>query len=239
MNQNEFKAFSDTLTAAWSFHKPIGPQQVSMAFELLKGYPLAIVIEGIKAHCIDPVRGQFPPKPADIVAQMEKWKPQRISADEAWTMVPRDESDTVVWTDEMAEAHAIAAKEHDRVASRMAFKSAYDRIVERNKAQNIFPKWVISEGWCADKRSKAVSDALRLGRLKEQDVDQRLLESPQGSIAGLLESHSTFDPDKAKENLCKLKNLLKGRDALADSIQSNLEDGSELESLAHFVEHGI
>ena len=218
MNTNDFKAFSETFAGAWSFHKPIGPQQVAMAFELLKPYPLAIVIEGIKAHCVDPVRGQFPPKPADIVAQMEKWKPQRISADEAWTMVPRDESDTVVWTDEIAEAHAIAAKEHDRVASRMAFKAAYDRIVERNKAQNIFPKWVISEGWCADKRSKAVTDALRLGRLKEQDVDQRLLESPQGSIAGLLEAHSTFDEEKAKENLCKLKMLLKGgRDALAES----------------------
>ena len=209
MNQSEFKAFSETLTAAWSFYKPIGQQQVAMAFELLKGYPLAIVIEGIKAHCVDPVRGQFSPKPADIVAQMEKWKPQRISADEAWTMLPRDESETVVWTDEIAEAHAIAARESDRVAGRMAFKAAYERITERNKAQNIFPKWFISEGWCADKRSKAVSDALRLGRLKEQDVDQRLLESPQESIAGLLESHSTYDPEKAKENLCKLRTLLK------------------------------
>jgi len=229
MNQNEFKVFSETLTAAWSFHKPIGPQQVAMAFELLKGYPLAIVIEGIKAHCVDPVRGQFPPKPADIVAQMEKWKPQRISADEAWTMVPADESETIVWTDEIAEAHAIAAKEHDRVAARMAFKSAYERIVERNKARNIFPKWVISEGWCAEKRFKAVTDALRLGRLNEQDVDQRFLESPQGSIAGLLEAHSTFDPEKAKENLCKLKNLLQRQDATVDSTLSNLEAGSELE----------
>jgi len=208
MNTNEFKAFSETFSGAWSFHKPIGPQQVAMAFELLKPYPLAIVVEGIKAHCVDPVRGQFPPKPADIVAQIEKWAPQRISADEAWTMIPKDESDTVVWTDEIAEAHAIADREDDRIASRMAFKAAYDRIVERNKSQNIFPKWIISEGWCAEKRSKAVSDALKLGRLKEQDIPSRLLESPQGSIAGLLESHSTFDPEKAKENLCKLKEIL-------------------------------
>lgn len=220
MNQNEFKAFSETLTAAWSFHKPIGQQQVAMAFELLKTYPLAIVVEAIKAHCVDPVRGQFPPKPADVVAQIDKWTPQRISADEAWTMLPRDESETVVWTDEIAEAHAVAAKEPDRVASRMAFKAAYERITERNKARGIYPRWIISEGWCADKRYKAVSDAIRLGRLKEQDVDGRLLESPQGSIAGLLEAHSTFDPEKAKVNLCKLRALLKnGQDAPAELSQ--------------------
>ncbi len=216
MNQAEFKAFSETLTAAWSFHKPIGPQQVSMAFELLKSFPLTIVIEAIKAHCIDPVRGQFPPKPADIIAQIEKWKPQRISADEAWTMLPKDESETVVWTDEIAEAHSVALREHDRVASRMAFKAAYERIVERNKAQNIYPKWVISEGWCVEKRSKAITDAIRIGRIKESDVDQRLLEAPQGSIAGLLENQSTFDPETAKENLCKLRQLLNGQAALAD-----------------------
>ena len=146
MNQSDFKVFSETFTAAWSFHKAIQPYQVSMAFELLKQFPLNMVVEAIKAHCVDPVRGQFGPKPADVVAQIEKWMPQRISADEAWTMLPRDESDTVVWTNEMAEAHAISHKEKDANARRMAFRSAYERIVDQNKARNILPRWIISEG---------------------------------------------------------------------------------------------
>ncbi len=208
MNQNEFKAFSEVMTAAWSFHRPIAPAQVSMAFELLKPFPLAMVVEAIKAHCVDPVRGQFPPKPADVVAQIEKWRPQRISADEAWTMLPRDESDTVVWTDEIGEAYAISCKEPDRNARRMAFRAAYERITEQNKARNINPKWVISEGWDAEKKAKVLQDAIKLGRIKESDVNPALLEGPSVGISGLLENHSHFDEQKAKENLCKLKALL-------------------------------
>ena len=120
----------------------------------------------------------LPPKPADVVAQIEKWRPQRISADEAWTMLPRDESETVVWTTEIREAYLVAYKEPDRNARRMAFRSAYERIVEQNKARNINPEWVISEGWDAEKKAKVLQDAIKLGRIKESDVNPALLEAP-------------------------------------------------------------
>jgi hypothetical protein len=211
VNQNEFETFSQAYETAWSFHKQITPQAISMAFDLLKDHSINNVLGGLKAHCLDPVRGQFPPKPADIIAQIERRMPQRVSADEAWTMLPHDESDTVVWTDEMAEAYSIAKKEPDSTASRMAFRSAYDRIVERNKVQGIRPKWIYSVGWDTEKRCIALQAAIKQGRISASDVDPLLLESPTGSLAGLLEAHSNFDEEKAKENLCKLKKMLTGQ----------------------------
>lgn len=213
MNQSEYKIFSEAYETAWSFHKAISQQAVSMAFDLLKDHSLNNVLGGLKAHCLDPVRGQFPPKPADIIAQIERRMPQRVLADEAWTMLPHDESDTVVWTDEIAEAYDIARKEKDQTAKRMAFRAAYDRITERNKTAGIRPRWNYSVGWSAEKRVTALQNAIKLGRLREQDIDPALLESPSTSLAGLLEAQSSFDPEKAKENLCKLKKLINGQAA--------------------------
>lgn len=179
-----------------------------MAFELLKGYPLAIVIEGIKAHCVDPVKGQYGPKPADIIYQIERRMKPRLSADEAWMLIPKDESETVVWTDEIAQAASIASGEHDRVAARMAFKASYDRIVEQNKIRGIRPKWVISYGWDKTSTEQAIHDAINLGRITEDDIDPLMLPAPSIGMVGLLENHSKVDPVAALENCKRLKQIL-------------------------------
>ena len=56
------------------------------------------------------------------------------TANEAWgvVMASADESDTVIWTDQIAEAAGIARPildAGDEVGARMAFRDAYERIV--------------------------------------------------------------------------------------------------------------
>lgn len=209
MNQSDFKTFAEAFETAWSFHRQIDSKTISMAFDLLKHQSLANVLGGLRAHCQDPVKGQFGPKPADILYQIERRMPQRVGADEAWTMLPRSESDTVVWTDEMAEAYGISKHEHEGTASRMAFRAAYDRICERNKLSKIQPKWIVSIGWGDSRKAEVLREAIKLGRITEADIDPSWLEEESVGIAGLIENHAVFDPEKAKENLGQLRKLLK------------------------------
>ncbi len=208
MHQNELKQFSDAFEAAWSLHKPITHKTISLAFDLLKDHSLANVLGALRAHCLDPVRGQFPPKPADIIYQIERRMPQRLTADEAYMLIPSDESETVVWTHEIAEAAAIAGHEPDKTARRMAFKSAYERITERNKLAGKRPSWFISYGWDMAKRERPIQDAIAIGRIKQEDVDMTMLPSQSVGIAGLLQHQAEFDEEQAKENLKSLRRML-------------------------------
>jgi len=208
MNQQEFKTFAEAYETAWSFHKAISKSAISMAFDLLKDHTINNVLGGLKAHCLDPVKGQYGPKPADIIYQIERRMSQRLSADEAWLLIPRDESETVVWTDEIAQAASIVVGEQDRVAARMAFKASYDRIVEQNKIRGVRPKWVVSYGWDKTTTEQAIHDALKLGRITEEDIDPLMLPAPSIGMIGLLENHSKVDPVAALDNCKRLKQIL-------------------------------
>ena len=91
----------------------------------------------------------------------------RLSADEAWTLVPMDEDTTTVWTNEMSEAWGACRDliDHDKIAARMAFKGAYDRIVIRNKNKGISPHWQVSLGFDKDGRVEPITNAVQLGRI--------------------------------------------------------------------------
>lgn len=120
------------------------------------------------------MRGKYAPKPADILEIMDRIKPDgRPGADEAWAMIPQDESASVVWTQEMAEALGIAQpllNEGDKIAARMAFKGAYQRIVEQNKLAGVAPVWAPSLGHDPHGREAALTRAVELGRLSQSHV---------------------------------------------------------------------
>lgn len=164
-----------------------------------------------------------------VIEQINRLNPDgRPGADEAWSMIPRSEDETVVWTQEMAEAYGAAAPllaDGDRIAARMAFKEAYARIVEQNKAIGKAPVWIPSLGSDKMGREHVLSDAVRLGRLSGTQVAGLL---PPGSSALMLESSPSniqqiesndLDPEKARENLERLRGMLSnsklvGKDAV-------------------------
>jgi hypothetical protein len=146
------------------------------------------------------------------------------SANEAWGLVlaSLDESDTVVWTEQIAEAAGIAQPVldvGDEVGARMAFRDAYDRIL-RERADP--PRWFPSLGSDPQRRSAALDRAARAGLLTQQQA-AGLLPDPKdpGPIgAALFEGKplqlsdmAPEDRDRVRRNVAKLKLVLAGKSA--------------------------
>ena len=102
----------------------------------------------------------------DLLAPAGGW----ISANEAWAIAlpAADEAATVVWTQEMAKAWAIAKPildAGDKIGARMAFIPAYERFVDQAKRESRTPHYEISAGWDANMREIAVQNAVTAGLL--------------------------------------------------------------------------
>lgn len=119
------------------------------------------------------------------------------AADEAWSLAvtANDETATVVWTDEIAQAWG-AAKPildlGDDVGARMAFRAAYQRRVDSARANATRPRWIPSLGTDPELRQLAIADAVQQGRLR-QDAVAAYLPPPDRAeatamLAGLLTS---------------------------------------------------
>ena len=217
MNKSDYKKFAESFGAAWDFHKPLSERAIAVAFRQLSAYPLAIILGAIDAHMTDSQRGQFPPKPADLIAQIERHTPQqqRIGADEAWALMPTSEDQSIVWTTEMAEAWAVASpllEAGDRIGARMAFKGAYERLCEQNRAQGRPVVWELSRGWSGQDVEDVVREALRLGQLSQDQAAGYVaaIEYRQPvNVAGLLAGAETpRAKGAALEFVAKLKKML-------------------------------
>ena len=161
-------------------------------------------------------RGKYAPRPGDIQEILERIRPDgRPGADEAWAMIPEDEAGSVVWSTEMAEAYGIARPllaSGDKIAARMAFKSAYARIVERNKLANVAPVWTPSPGTDPADRERALAEAVRLGRLT---ADHAVALIAPDRVAPMLDSagvklvgYEPASPEVVSENLSRMRDLL-------------------------------
>ena len=155
-------------------------KEIAVAFELIGGVNLSeqamdSIIDTLDifppkkvrsaiAKCYREVRGRL--YPADIVSRimMDDGRP---SADEAWAMLPRSESESVVWSDEMAEAYGVVTSiiYTDQFSARKSFVAAYQRIVDKNRDYGIAPHWTPSLGTYEPGRNQAIIDAVYKHRL--------------------------------------------------------------------------
>lgn len=72
MKPAEFPSFAAAWVAAWSMYgKPPVDVAVRFAFDALADYDLADITRALSAHVRDADRGQFTPKPSDIVRLLE------------------------------------------------------------------------------------------------------------------------------------------------------------------------
>lgn len=127
----------------------------------LSGYPEAQVIAAL-SKCRKEVRGIL--TVADVVQRLDDGRP---GPDEAWAMLPRSEADSVVWTEEMAKAFAVAAPmmDEDRNAARLAFRESYKRAVDAAREVRRPVQWTPSLGHDPKGRAVAIERAAELGRL--------------------------------------------------------------------------
>ncbi|AOY90538.1 hypothetical protein BKK79_00870 [Cupriavidus sp. USMAA2-4] len=187
MFERDFDEFAANLDAVYGLHgKTLPAMSKAVFFRVLAAYPLGVVSAAMDGHVRDPQRGQYPPKPADLIAQIEAAQANdgRPGPDEAWALALRgmDEAETVVTTPEVMEALSAAGpvlEAGDKVGARMAFKDAYTRIVADARAAGRKVSWIASVGWDPEKRAEPLQQAVSVGLLSAPAVAGHL-PSPAG-----------------------------------------------------------
>ena len=144
-------------------------EAAALFFNAMKAYDLGTVSAAFSAHVKDTERGKYAPTPSDLIAQIQAAMTDvRPGAEQAWAMIPAGEEDTIVWTAEMAEAHAACAPllaDGDKIAARMTFKEVYTKAVMRAVAAGEPVQWSASLGWDMEKRKRALMAAVKEGKL--------------------------------------------------------------------------
>lgn len=167
MLEHDKREFSDLLDAVLPIYRMEASKETKrLWWAVLKRHSMQDVSAAFGEHVAKNSKGITP---ADIAGLIAAANPDgRPGADEAWAMLPyQDEASSVVMTDEMAEAFGIAREVDDKNGARMAFRDAYNRIIERNKRAGIPPKWFASLGHDDAGREIVLSEAVRLGRISQ------------------------------------------------------------------------
>lgn len=235
MEQREFSDFAQVYDDVMGFYgKGAVASQKVMFFRAMSGHSLAEVRAAFDAHVKDTERGRFAPLPADLLAQIERNRQAdgRPTADEAWpiALASADESRTVVWSSETAEAWGIARPVYlagDEVGARMAFKAAYARLVSEARAAREQVRWSPSIGHDARLRDESLRQAVEAGRLP---VAYLPAPNPQ-PVAGLLElSRVRGIPESVRAKLLEIRSQIamgKGGpsdDAVAKAATASAKD---------------
>ena len=132
----------------------------------LDAYPANQVL-GALTRCRREVKGRL--TLADVITRLDDGRP---GAEEAWSMIPRDEYRSVIWTREMARAFGIAQPliaDGDLIAARMAFKETYTAACQRARDSGELVKWTPSYGFDKSGRAKAINDAVERKLLTRQE----------------------------------------------------------------------
>jgi hypothetical protein len=120
-------------------------------------------VAGALRKCLRDLKGRL-----SLAAIIERLDDGRPGPDEAWSMMPFDEAQTVVWTAEMSSAFGIVQPlldEGDKVGARMAFRESYTRLVAEARDARKPVSWTASLGHDPRARAGALALAVENGRL--------------------------------------------------------------------------
>ncbi|MCR4297475.1 MAG: hypothetical protein NUV75_01795 [Gallionella sp.] len=184
-------AISKQLLQAIAVTSELTGTQLSEAAARVMAQDLARYPEQQVLGALTRCRRELRPHGLTIEAVLTRLDDGRPGAEEAWAMMPRDEAQSVVWTDEMVQAWGIAQpllEEGDQVAARMAFAETYRKLIQAARDTGQAVKWTPSLGHDPHGRESVLVDAARRGRLTPQHVAKLLpyREEPHPEIAALL-----------------------------------------------------
>lgn len=189
--------------------------RLGMWWKALQHFPDGLILRAAERHL---TTSQFKPKLADIVqgcaAQLDgNW----LGADEAWALMPKSENDSAMLTDEIAQAIAAATpllEGRDKVAARMAFKDAYNRLVEKAKIEGRSPRFFPSFGVDPVGRVTMLATAVRAGQITLEKATAALPEYGRDIVKmvgvtshPLLAGPSQADKDRLKALLLTMKDM--------------------------------
>lgn len=228
MRESDFEAFGALLDGACGLlsRGKYAPSATNTAlfFRALARHPIEVVRQAFDAHIADTKRGQFVPNPADILAQIEGQAADdgRPGAEEAWAMAMRanDEAETIVWTEEMAQAYAICKPlmdEGDQIGARMAFKESYLRQVEDARRIRRPVVWSASLGHDVEKRHVALVKAETLGLIGAGEALRLAPPQAEGDQFALLLEASAVrpGPEGVRQRVAALKAKMQAPTAIS------------------------
>ncbi|MGQ7286037.1 hypothetical protein ACUN7Z_00630 [Vreelandella venusta] len=147
-----------------------------------------------------------------------------LSANEAWALAlsGQDELDTIVWTQEIANAMGAADRVleiGDKVGARMTFIATYEREIAKAKAEGRKPQWIVSLGLSQERRQEAIQEAVKKGLLEAPKVEH-LLPAPHG--------FKEADKDASEEEKAKVNASIRQiREMLSDDGQAKADAEEE------------
>ncbi len=188
MTNNDKPRFLRSFAAnAAVFNRAVTDDVVNIYWVILADY----TIDEVESAFVKSLKtSKFFPTPAEIIGLIPSAIADRhVGADEAWGLVLEsfDEFSTVVMTREISEARGLVLdiyESGDVTGARMAFREAYNRIISSAGK----PQWFVSEGFDAARKADAVRKAIQIGRLPAGSEAKYLLEAPNTTVTGLIES---------------------------------------------------
>lgn len=195
----------------------LSPAASKMMAGELWGLPSAALSVALK-RCQREVTGRL--TLAAILSRVDDGWPE---PETAWALAlpARNESATVVWTDEIAAAFGVASElleTGDRVAARLAFLESYRPALATARAQKLEPKWWATLGSDPGSRARALLDAAERRRLPTEYVRglvggdleaDRRLRALEGSSAPALPPGEPVPPEQIRQLIsdAKLKRI--------------------------------
>jgi hypothetical protein len=170
MSPSELQRFKEELVAtAEVMGRELSPTAVRIFAEDLKDLAFSDAVEAL--HKCRRSMNRFP-SIADIIERIQA-SDGRPGVEEAWAMIPQDESGSVVWTEEMARAYSVAhplLKQGDSIGARMAFKEKYLQELKEARDQNRPVKWTPSLGYDPSLRNTAIQEAVAKKRITQGEA---------------------------------------------------------------------
>lgn len=157
-------------------------------------------------------KSEFMPKPADLINLMGG-SSNHLSPDEAWAIaiLASDETNTVVWTNEIAKAWAqaeIVYKNGDKIGARRTFIEAYERLVNESMMSGRISEAFVSLGSDKAKRADAINHAVFTGLLTQEKANY-YLPKPENTIAMLEHKGGKEVSNKSLTHIANIKQMLK------------------------------
>lgn len=202
------------VATAETLGQTISANAAQLMAEDLAEYPAEHVAAALRA-CRRELTGRF-----TLAAILERTQAAdgRPGKDEAWSiaLAGNDEFNTVVLTHEIQQAMSVSApilELGDKVGARMAFISAYERLVADARREKTPVNWSVSLGFDPDLRARAIEEAVRLKQLPRHVAEQEIARlsydgqpSADGlAIAGLITGRVSKPSERNRERFQKLK----------------------------------
>jgi len=138
-----------------------------------------------------------------------------IDADEAWSLLPNSEEDSVVWNQAARKSWGSVRETmaSDLIGARMAFKRAYDANVLDCLDVNERAIYELSEGSNKEMRDQRLKQAIDRGWIKPKHAREWSpdIALPQAQLLQIEGVKETYTESVAQENIEKLKSILSGK----------------------------